>query len=87
MICLPKIQLLRKLVVPYTIGMDISNKILEGLMIVPNHHKGQRYIFIFKGGIETAKLFGPESFPHPIPPPMTYCPHFIKKSLRYIDFT
>ena len=69
MISLPKIQLLRKLVVPYTIGMDISNKILEGLMIVPNHHKGQRYIFIFKGGIETAKLFGPESFPPPYPIP------------------
>ena len=41
----------------YTIGFEISNNILEGLMIVPNHHKAHRYILFFKGGIEAAKLF------------------------------
>ena len=57
MISFTKIQLLLKLVVLYTIGFEISNKILDGLMIVSNHHKVHRYIFIIKGSIEAAKLF------------------------------
>ena len=56
MIRLTKVQLLLMLIVSYTIGFENLNRILEGLMPVPNDHKVHRYKFVFKGDIEVANM-------------------------------